>query len=83
MFICWFEVIPASESGGEHEYGGFWGMEVGDEGVDGLEFEAWINENIVFAFGFASFGPIFESASDGGADSNDAVAGSFGCFDGF
>ena len=59
MFVSRLEMIPASKSSGEHKNGGFWGMEVGDEGVDGLEFEAWINENIVFAFGFASFGPIF------------------------
>ena len=83
MFVGGLEMIPASKGSSEHEYGGFWRVEVGDESVDGLEFETWINENIVFAFGFAGFGPIFESASDGGADCDDAVTGSFGCFDGF
>ena len=76
-------MVPASKSGGEHKYGGFWRVEVGDESVNGLEFEAWINEDVIFAFGFASFGPIFESAGDGSADGDKAVAGSFGCFDGF
>lgn len=57
-------------------------MEVGEEGVDDFEFEAGVDENVVFAFGLAGFGPEFESAGDGGADGDDAVLGSFGGVDG-
>ena len=32
---------------------------------------------------FASFGPVFKGASDGGADGNDTVAGFLSFFDGF
>ena len=74
-------MIPAGKGSSEHEYGGFWRVEVGDESIDGLEFETWINENIVFAFGFAGFGPIFASAGDSSADSDNAMAGGFGFFD--
>ena len=74
-------MVPAGKGSSEHEYGGFWRMEVSDESIDGLEFEAWINENIVFAFGLAGFGPIFESASDGSADGDNAVASGFCLFD--
>ena len=77
-----FEVFPAGEGGSEHEDGGFWGVEVSDESVDDLELEAWINKNVVFAFGFAGFAPEFESARDGGADGDDVVAGGFGLLDG-
>ncbi len=59
MFVSGFEMIPSGESGSEHENGGFWSMEISYESVDGLKFKAWINKDIVFAFGFASFGPIF------------------------
>ena len=82
MIVGGFEVVPAGESGGEHEDGGFWRVEIGDESVNDFEFEAWEDENVVFAFGFAGFAPEFESARDGGADSDDAVAGGFGLFDG-
>ena len=82
MIVGGFEVVPAGESGGEHEDGGFWRMEIGDESVNDFEFEAWEDENVVFAFGFAGFAPEFESARDGGADSDDAVAGGFGLLDG-
>lgn len=61
-------------------------MEIGEKGIDDFEFEARIDENIIFAFGFARFGPEFERAGDGGADGNDAMAGSlrgFDCFNGF
>ena len=58
MFVSWFEVIPASKSGSEHKDGRFWRMEVSDETIDGLELEAGINENVVFAFGFAGFSPV-------------------------
>ena len=52
-------MIPAGKGGGKHKNGGFWRMEIGDESVNGLEFEARINENVVFAFGFAGFSPVF------------------------
>ena len=52
-------MVPSGESRSEHENGGFWSMKISYESVDGLEFEAWINKDIVFTFGFASFGPIF------------------------
>ena len=72
-------MVPASESGGKHQDGGFWRVEVSDEGVDGFELEAWIDENIVFALGFAGFGPELQGTRNGGANGNYAVAGSFGC----
>lgn len=52
-------MVPSGESRSEHENGGFWSMKISYESVDGLKFESWINKDIVFAFGFASFGPIF------------------------
>lgn len=61
-------------------------MEVGEKGVDDFKFEAWVDKDIIFAFGFARFGPEFERAGDGGADGNDAMAGSlcsFDCLNGF
>ena len=67
-------MIPAGKSGGKHENGGFWRVEVSNEGIDRLEFETRVDENVVFARGFAGFGPIFKSASDGGTDGNHAVA---------
>ncbi len=57
-------------------------MEIGKEGIDDFEFETRIDKNVVFAFGFAGFGPEFERASDSGTDSNHAVASSFGGLDG-
>ena len=75
-------MIPASKSSGEHKNGGFWGMEVGDEGVDGLEFKTRIDKDVVFAESFASFGPEFKRASDGSADGDNAMIGGFGFFDG-
>ena len=57
-------------------------MEVGDECVDGFKFEAWINEDIIFALGLAGFCPEFERARDGGADGNHAMSGCFGGLDG-
>ena len=59
MFIGRFEMVPSGESGSKHENGGFWSMKISYESVDDLEFKAWINKDIVFTFGFASFGPIF------------------------
>lgn len=74
-------MIPASKGGSEHKNGGFWRVEISDQGIDGLKFEARVDEDIVFAFGFAGFGPELEGAGDGSADGDDAVAGSFGGFD--
>lgn len=76
-------MVPASKSGSKHEDGGFWRMKVREQGVNYLEFETRIDKNVVFAFGFARFGPEFERAGDGGADSNDAMAGSLRGFNGF
>ena len=83
MVVGRLEVFPASECGGEHEHGRFWGVEVCDESVYDLEFKTWVNEDVVFAFGFASFTPEFKSAGNGGADSDYAVAGSLGFLDRF
>ncbi len=77
MIVGGFEFVPASEGSSEHKDGGFRRMKIGNKAVDDLEIEAWINENVVFALGLVSFGPIFERASDGGADSDNAVAGGF------
>ena len=76
-------MVPAGKCGGEHENGRFRCMEVGNKGVDNLEFETWIDENVVFAFGLAGFGPEFERAGDGGANSDNTMAGFFGFLDGF
>ena len=75
-------MVPAGKSGGKHEDGRFWRMKVGKEGIDDFEFETRIDKNVVFAFGFAGFGPEFERASYSGADGNDAVASGFGGLDG-
>ena len=75
-------MIPASESGGKHEDGGLWRMKVSKKGIDDFEFEARIDENIIFAFGFTGLGPEFERAGNGGADGNDAMAGSLCGFNG-
>ena len=83
MFIGGFELFPAGEGGSEHEDGRFGGVEIGDEAVYDLEFETWVNENIIFAGGFTSFGPKFERASDGGTNRNNTMAGGFCSFDGF
>lgn len=77
-----FELVPAGESSSEHKDGGFRCMKIGDKAIDDLEIEAWINKNVVFALSFASFGPIFEGTSDGGADRDNAVAGSFSSLNG-
>ncbi len=77
-----FEIFPAGEGSGKHKDGGFWGVEVGNESVDDLEFEAGEDEDVVFAFGFAGFTPEFESASDGSTDGDDAVAGGLGLLNG-
>ena len=66
-------MVPASESSGEHENGRFWRVKISDKCVDSLEFEARINENVVFAHGFAGFGPIFKRASNSSTDGNDAM----------
>ena len=79
-------MVPASKSGGKHEDGGFWRMKVREQGVNYLEFETRIDKDVIFAFGFARFGPEFERAGDGGADGDDAMAGSlcsFDCLNGF
>ena len=76
-------MIPTSKSSGEHEYGRFWGMKVGNKSVDGLEFETRVDKDIIFAEGLASLSPEFESTCDGGADGDYAVAGSLGDLDGF
>lgn len=83
MLVGGFEIIPAGESGSEHEDGGFGCVEIGDETVDDLELKAGVNENIVLTEGLASFSPEFKRASDGGADGDDAVAGGLRGFDGF
>jgi len=75
-------MVPAGESGGKHENGRFWRMEIGEKSVNDFEFEAWVDEDVVFAFGFAGLGPEFERASNGGADGNDAMAGSLCGFNG-
>lgn len=85
MIVGRFEMIPASKGSGQHENGGFWRMEVGNQCVDDFELEARVNKDIVFAFGFAGFAPEFESARDGSTDSNNTMTGFFGgldCFDG-
>ena len=76
-------MVPSSKSGGEHEDSGFGGVEISNEGIDSLELEAWINENIVFARGFAGFSPEFECTSDSGADGNDAMSLRLCLLDGF
>lgn len=79
-------MVPASKSGSKHEDGGFWRMKVSKKSIDDFKFEARIDEDIVFAFGFARFGPEFERAGDGGTDGNDAMAGSLSgldCLNGF
>ena len=83
MLIGGFEMIPAGKSSSEHEDGGFWGVKIGKQGVDNFKIKTWVDENIVFARGFASATPVFERASDGGAERNDAMFGGFGIFDGF
>ena len=57
-------------------------MKIGEKSVNDFEFETRIDENIIFAFGFARFGPEFERAGDGGTDGNDAMAGSLSSFNG-
>ena len=73
-------MFPASKSSSEHKNGGFRGMEVGDEGVNGLEFKTRIDKDVVFAESFASFGPEFKRTSDGGANGDNATIGGFGLF---
>ena len=50
-------------------------MEIGNECIDSLEFETWVNEDMGFAFGFASFCPEFERTRDGGANADYTMAG--------
>ena len=58
-------------------------MEIRNKGVNRLEFDARVEEDIVLAGCFAGSSPELERASDGGADGNNAMAGSFGSPDGF
>ena len=83
MLVGGFEIFPVRKSRSKHKNGRFGCVEICDEAVDGLEFEAGVNEDVVFAGSFTSFGPIFERASDGGADGDHAMAGGFGILDGF
>lgn len=85
-----FEVGPGSEGGGEHEDGGFWGVEVSEEGVDELEFVTGVHEDVGFAgqvggfliseevFAVGGVCDVFKSAGDGGAEGNDSVIVGFG-----
>ena len=83
MFVGGLEVFPTGKGGSKHEDGGFWCMKISDKCVDGLKFKAWVDENIIFAFSFAGFGPIFKRARNGGADGYNAVTFGFGFFDSF
>lgn len=67
-------MIPSGECGSQHEDCRFWRMEICDESVDSLEFKAWINKNIIFAFSFAGFCPKFKSTGNGGADRDNAMS---------
>ena len=58
-------------------------MKISKKRIDDFKIEARIDKNVVFAGSFASFAPIFETASDSGAKCNDAFMDSFGVFDGF
>ena len=71
MVVGGVEAIPASKSGGEHEDGGFRGVEIGQQGVNQLELEARIDKNVVLAPREAGLGIVFEGAGNGGANGND------------
>ena len=75
-------MVPAGESSGEHKHGGFGGVEVGKKGVDELEFEAGVDENVVFACGLVGFCIIFEGTGDGGANGDDATTTRLGSTNG-
>ena len=83
MFVSGLEMVPAGKSSGKHENGGFWGMEIGDQSVNGLELETRVDEYIVLAESFTGFSPKFERASNGSTNGNNAMARGFGSLDCF
>ncbi len=83
MFVGWLEMVPAGKSGSKHQDSAFWRMEVRNKGVNHFKFDTRVEEDVVFAGSFAGSGPELERASDGGANGNNAMAGSFGSLDGF
>ena len=83
MLVGRLEIFPFREGAREHEDGRFWRVKISEQSVNDLEFKTRINKDVVFAFGFASFGVVFEGARDGSADGDNFVAGFFGVFNGF
>ena len=82
VVVGMMQMFPASKGACKHENGGFGCVKVGDEGIDQLELEAGVDENVVLTLGFSSFGVIFESAGDSGADGDDAMMRGLGGIDG-
>lgn len=74
MVVGGLEVGPGSESGGEHKNGRPRSVEVGEEGVDDLEFVSRIYENVGFAERLFCVGKMLESATDGRAESDNFAA---------
>ena len=69
-----FEMIPAGEGGGEHEDGGFGGMEISNKSIDELKFVAWVDKDIILALGLAGLGIVLQGAGDSSAESYDSGA---------
>lgn len=55
MRVGFFQILPSGEGAGEHEDGGFWRVEIGDQAVDRFELVAWVDEDVGFATEFVVF----------------------------